>query len=69
MTGLISVADDAEKRAKTVHQKMQEVSVEIDTMSNAVSKLQGYAGEGIRNITNDGMLQYFVTVKLLLQEI
>uniref|UniRef100_A0A0R3RFI4 Laminin subunit alpha-2 n=1 Tax=Elaeophora elaphi TaxID=1147741 RepID=A0A0R3RFI4_9BILA len=53
MAGLISVAGDAEKRAKSVHQKMQEISIEIDTMSDAVSKLQGFAGEGIRNVTND----------------
>ncbi|VDK84796.1 unnamed protein product [Litomosoides sigmodontis] len=53
MTGLISVADDAEKRAKNVLQKMKEISVEIDTMSDAVSKLQGFAGEGIRNTTSD----------------
>uniref|UniRef100_A0A1I7VMW8 Laminin alpha 1 chain n=1 Tax=Loa loa TaxID=7209 RepID=A0A1I7VMW8_LOALO len=53
MTGLISVADDAEKRAESIHQKMQEISVEIDTMSSAVSKLKGFAGEGIRNVTND----------------
>uniref|UniRef100_A0A915Q449 Uncharacterized protein n=1 Tax=Setaria digitata TaxID=48799 RepID=A0A915Q449_9BILA len=53
MTGLISVADDAEKRAKNVHQKMREISIEIDTMHDAVSKLKGFAGEGIRNITDD----------------
>ncbi|VDO43357.1 unnamed protein product [Brugia timori] len=53
MTGLISVVDDAEKRAKNVHQKMQEISVEIATMSDAVSKLKGFAGQGIRNVTND----------------
>ncbi|EJW75442.1 hypothetical protein WUBG_13649, partial [Wuchereria bancrofti] len=53
MTGLISVVDDAEKRAKNVYQKMQEISVEIDTMSDAVSKLKGFAGQGIRNVTND----------------
>ncbi|CAG9529626.1 unnamed protein product [Cercopithifilaria johnstoni] len=53
MTGLISVADDAEKRAKNIHEKIEEIALEIDTISNAVSKLQGFAGEGIRNITND----------------
>lgn len=65
MTGLISVAEDAEKRAKNVHQQMREISSEIDTMSDAVSKLQGFAGEGIRNITNDGKLDYSTIRKLL----
>lgn len=59
MTGLISVVDDAEKKAKNVHQKMQEIAVEIDTMSYAVLKLKGFAGEGIRNVTNDGKLSTF----------
>ncbi|VDO46080.1 unnamed protein product, partial [Onchocerca flexuosa] len=53
MAGLISVADDAEKRANDVHQKMQEISIEINTMSDAVSKLKGFAGEDIRNVTNE----------------
>ncbi|KAM3721816.1 Laminin subunit [Dirofilaria immitis] len=53
MTGLISVADDAEKRANDIYQTVREISDEINTMSDAVSKLKGFAGEGIRNVTND----------------
>lgn len=63
MTGLISVADDAEKRAKNIHQKMKELSIEIDTMSDAVSKLKGFASEGIRNVTDDGKLDYYTFEK------
>ncbi|VDK54679.1 unnamed protein product, partial [Gongylonema pulchrum] len=53
MSGLKNVAANAKEQAEEVNQKAQELIVEINTMSDAVSKLKGFAGEGIRNVTND----------------
>ncbi|VDN06764.1 unnamed protein product [Thelazia callipaeda] len=53
MMGLMSVAEDSEKRSKAVHQSIQQIFTEVNAMNDAVSKVKGFAGEGIRNITDD----------------
>lgn len=65
MTTLVNVSDDAVKRAKKVNDTVQKIAANISLLSDEAAKLKGYAGEGIRNITDDGVfipffLQYTV---------